>query len=101
MPDKVTPKDGLRRRPNKIRYSYIVSSPTNVHTGFSYWGLEYVYKKHGINDLFVVDLLKKIVIHVKEPVENFMKRWRANYNNPKWDYEEDLKNGVEVPNIRM
>lgn len=99
--EKLIAKDGLRRRPNKIRYSFIATSENNVHTGFSYWGLETTLRKHGVNKLFVVDLLKKKVIEVKEPITDFMKRWRNNYNNTAWDYENDIKTDADVPNVGL
>jgi len=96
---KVVPvsKAILRRRPRKIRYAYVASSPENVHTGCSHWGLESTDKKYGVNSLYLVDLFKRKVIPVSEPVPHFLKRWRYEYTNPKWDYEEDILKGIPVP----
>lgn len=100
MTRKPVTRDILRRRPEKMRYSYIAVSSTNVHTGLSYWGLETTYKNHGVKDLYVIDLLRKIVVPVKEPVEDFMKRWRLEYDNPKWDYLQEITAGVPVPDVK-
>lgn len=88
--------DRLRRRPEMVRYYYLAVSRTTLHTGLSYGGLDYVRKNHGIVELHVSDLLNGKVVKVTEPPEDFMKRWRNNYNNPEWDYEAELKAGVLV-----
>mgnify|MGYP001317449407 CR=1 FL=1 len=83
--------DRLRRRPDKVRYFYLAVSSKNLHTGMSHWGLEYVRTKHGVDQLYVADIVTGRVIPVTEPVENFMARWREHYNDPKWDYAAEIE----------
>ena len=90
-------KDRLRRRPETIRYFFLAVSNTTVHTGVSWGGLDYVHKTHGVVGLFLSDLTNGTTTQVKEPVDVFMARWRLNYNNPGWDYQEELKKGISVP----
>ena len=89
--------DRLRRRPEKIRYFYLAVSRTTLHTGMSYGGLDYVLKNHGVVALYVADLATLTVIESKEPAEDFLKRWRAHYNEPAWDYAKELESGVPAP----
>lgn len=84
-------KDLLRRKPRQIRYFFLAESNTNIHTGMSYGGLEHVKRNHGILRLYFADLVTKRVVEVKEPIHSFMLKWRANYNNPEWCYEDDVK----------
>lgn len=92
---KVERTDRLRRRPNAVRYFYLAVSNTTIHTGLSYGGLEYAHKNHRITELHVADLVTGKVRKVEESVENFMERWRAHYNDPDWDYEQEIE--LEIP----
>lgn len=89
--------DRLRRRPKKIRYFYLAVSRSNLHAGMSYGGLNYVKVNHGVVSIYVADLATLNVIPVEEPVEDFMRRWRAHYNEPLWDYGKDIADGVPAP----
>lgn len=82
--------DRLRRRPESVRYFYLAVSNTQIHTGVSYGGLDYVVKNHGIVHLFLADLVTMTITEVKEPVADFMAKWRLNYNVPLWDYAKEL-----------
>ena len=89
--------DRLRRRPRKIRYFYLAVSRSNLHAGMSYGGLNYVKVNHGVVSLYLSDLATLTVTPVTEPVEDFMRRWRAHYNDPTWDYAKDIENLVPAP----
>lgn len=89
--------DRLRRRPNSVRYFYLAVSNTTLHTGISYGGLDYANKNHGITQLYVADLVSSTVVKVEEPVEDFMERWRAHYNDPTWSYASDIELAIPVP----
>ena len=89
--------DRLRRRPNSVRYFYLAVSNTTLHTGISYGGLDYANKNHGITQLYVADLVNSTVVKVEEPVEDFMERWRAHYNDPTWSYASDIELAIPVP----
>jgi len=91
--------DKLRRRPNIIRYFFLAITKVSIHTGMSYGGLIYAHKKYGVDTLYVADLLTENIIPVTEPLEDFLTRWRAHYNNPDWDYAKDLERGMPVPII--
>lgn len=91
--------DNLRRRPHSVRYFYLAVSNNKLHTGISYGGLDYAYKNHGINQLYIADVVTQKVIHVQEKVEDFMTRWRAHYNDPSWSYEADVEYDIPVPKI--
>ena len=89
--------DKLRRRPTGVRYYFLAVSHTTIHTGVSYGGLNYAHTKHGVETLYLSDLLTEKVIQVVEPIEDFMLRWRAHYNDPTWDYARDIEEGMPVP----
>ncbi len=89
--------DRLRRRPERVRYFFLAVSSEMLHTGMSHGGLHYANSRYGITDLYVADLVTEKVLHVREPVQDFMNRWRMNYNNPGWDYEEEIKQGIPAP----
>lgn len=89
--------DKLRRRPLKVRYAYLAVSRNTLHTGVSYGGLKYAEEKHGVVELYLSDLVTKKVIWVGEPIRDFMKRWRAHYNDPEWSYEKDIIELMPVP----
>jgi len=89
--------DKLRRRPDKIRYFYLAVSRTTLHTGMSHGGLTYVEKNHGVTALYVADLATLTVIEVKEPVADFLRRWRAHYNEATWEYAKDLEHDIPAP----
>lgn len=89
--------DRLRRRPDRVRYFYLGISDNMLHTGLSYGGLQYANSKHTIKEVFLADLVTEKVIHVNEPIEDFMDRWRLNYNRPEWDYADDIAKGVPKP----
>lgn len=89
--------DKLRRRPIGVRYFFLAVSHTTLHTGVSYGGLQYAHSKHGVEVLYVADLVTEKVIQVTEPIEDFMARWRAHYNDPDWDYVRDIDEGMPVP----
>jgi len=89
--------DKLRRRPVAVRYFFLAVSKSNLHTGLSYGGLNYVNKTHGIESLYLADLLTQKIIPITEPIVDFMARWRAYYNKPEWDYEKELAANVSVP----
>lgn len=89
--------DKLRRRPKRVRYFYLAVSNTALHTGMSHGGLHYVRITHGIEALYIADLLTKEVIEVKEPIGDFMNRWRLHYNEPEWSYKRDIEEGVAAP----
>lgn len=91
--------DKLRRRPVKVRYFFLAVSRTTLHTGISYGGLQYANSRHGIIELYVADLVTRKIFIVNEPIEDFMKRWRVNYNDPKWSYELDIKENIPVPEL--
>lgn len=80
--------DVLRRRPVNVRYFYLAVSDKTLHSGLSYGGLDYVRKNHKVEEIYLADLLKEKVTKVNEDVDEFMKKWRLNYNNPMWDYPE-------------
>lgn len=85
--------DVLKRRPNVIRYFGLAVSSNGVHTWTAYGALRYIAQKHGpIKKLIVADLVRGIVFESPEKVEDFLLRWKKNYNNPKWDYKRDLDN---------
>lgn len=89
--------DNLRRRPKGVRYFFLAVSRTTIHTGVSYGGLSYAHTRHGVESLYLADLFTEKVIQVNEPVEDFMARWRAHYNDPKWDYAREISEGIPVP----
>lgn len=89
--------DRLRRRPTKVRYFYLAVSNTALHTGMSHGGLHYVKVTHDVKSLYFADLVTKKVIEVKEPIIDFMNRWRLHYNEPTWCYEQDIEEGVSAP----
>jgi len=89
--------DILRRRPRGVRYFFLAVSHTTIHTGVSYGGLNYANSKHGVEELYLSDLMTEKVIQVTEPVEDFMARWRAHYNDPTWSYSRDIEEGMPVP----
>lgn len=89
--------DKLRRRPDKVRYFYLAVSKKTLHTGMSHGGLHYVEKNHTVVALYLSDLVTKTVMEVKEPILEFMNRWRLNYNNPAWDYAKEIEDGVIAP----
>ena len=89
--------DRLRRRPTVIRYFFLAVSHTTIHTGVSYGGLDYAHSHHGVASLYLADLLTEKVVQVTEPIEDFMARWRAHYNDPDWDYVRDITEGFPVP----
>lgn len=89
--------DKLRRRPDNVRYFYLALSRTTIHTGMSYGGLNYVLTRHGVAAMYVADLVTGEVTKVEEPVEDFMSRWRAHYNDPEWCYSRDIAEGMPVP----
>jgi hypothetical protein len=91
--------DRLRRRPERVRYYYLAVSNTTIHTGLSHGGLQYARKNHGIEALYLSDLLTKEVIHVEEPIDEFMDRWRMHYNEPEWDYAKEIEDGVAAPSF--
>lgn len=76
----------LRRRPESLRYFYMAISTTNVHVGSSYGGLKYVIDKHGVEQLFVADIVSSVAREVSESAEDFLAKWKANYDNAEWDY---------------
>ena len=78
--------DILRRRPNIVRYCYLAVSPETLHSGMSWGGLHYARKNHTITDIYLSDLKTMKVHRVTEDVNSFMEMWRANYNNPAWEY---------------
>lgn len=77
--------DLLRRRPASIRYFYMAVGGTTIHTGASYGGLQYVQKNHGIEQLFLADVVTGETREVSEPAD-FMALWKDNYNDPSWSY---------------
>ena len=89
--------DRLRRRPDTVRYFYLAVSDNMLHTGLSYGGLQYAKTKHNITAIFIADLVTEKVIHVNESIDDFMGRWRLNYNNPGWNYEEEIAKGIPAP----
>jgi len=70
-----------------------------LHTGMSYGGLQYADETHHIQELYVADLVNNTVIHVTEPIATFMVRWREHYNDPAWDYTDEIAKGVSAPNL--
>jgi hypothetical protein len=89
--------DKLRRRPEKVRYHYLAVSTTKLHTGISYGGLDYVEKNHGVEELYLSDLLTKKITKIEEPIEDFMNRWRMHYDDPKWNYEKEIEENIPAP----
>ena len=86
--------DRLRKRPNSVRYYYMAQSENNTHLGSSYGSLVYTIKKNNIIKMFLSDIVIGKVFEVKEPIQEFMLKWRMNYNNPEWNYfEENLQVG--------
>lgn len=78
--------DELRRRPESIRLFYMAISASNIHTGASYGGLAYVVKNHGVESLYLSDLVSGVVREIEESAEDFMTKWRAHYDDTTWDY---------------
>lgn len=93
--------DRLRRRPDNVRYFYLAVSPSDIHTGTSHGGLQYVVKHHGVTDLYLSDLVTGKVTKIGESISDFMSRWRQDYNNAEWDYESDVLKGVPVPVFKI
>jgi hypothetical protein len=89
--------DRLRRRPERVRYFFLAVSDSMLHTGLSHGGLQYANNKHNITDLYLSDLVTDKVIHVTEPLVDFMNRWRLHYNDPTWDYEDEIAKGIVAP----
>ena len=89
--------DKLRRRPYKIRYFFLAVSRTTMHVGMSHGGLVYAHKNHGVTALYLADLATLKVIEVKEPVEDFLRRWRLHYNEPTWEYAKDVEHDIPAP----
>lgn len=77
--------DLLRRRPESVRYFYMAVGGTTLHTGASYGGLQYVQKNHGIEALYLSDVVTGQTREVADPAD-FMARWKDNYNDPGWSY---------------
>lgn len=80
--------DRLRRRPNAVRYYWLVVTDDKIHTGVSYGGLDYARAK-GIKALWLSDIVGNRVHKVTHKIDVFMLLWRENYNNPEWDYGEE------------
>jgi len=90
--------DKLRRRPEAVRYFFLaVSNSGSIHTGVSHGGLNYVFKNHGVEALYLADLFTEKIISVGEPAKDFLARWRAHYNNPEWNYVKELEENISVP----
>ena len=89
--------DKLRRRPDKIRYFFLAVSNVTLHTGMSYGALMYIRREHTLEDLYFADLKTMRIVHVTEPIEDFLARWRKRYNDPTWCYETDIWHGFPVP----
>lgn len=89
--------DRLRRRPEKVRYFYLAVSNSTLHTGISHGGLSYAHRNHEVQALYLADVLNETVVEVKEPVEDFMNRWRAHYNDPAWDYAKEIAEEIPAP----
>ena len=89
--------DRLRLRPKKIRYFFLGVSRTGLHVGMSYGGLYAADRKSTVTTLYVADLATLKVLEVKEPVEAFMRRWRAHYNEPAWDYGYEMEQDIPAP----
>lgn len=89
--------EDLRRMPDNVRYFFLAVSSKTLHTGLSWGGLNYVLKKYGIEQLYIADVVSGVVYKITEPVEDFMARWRANYNDPEWDYLRSIEAGEPVP----
>lgn len=89
--------DLLRRRPENVRYHYLAVSEEHLHTGLSYGGLKYANDKYNVVKVYVSDLVTLQVIEVKEPIDEFMNRWRMHYNDPKWNYAEEIASGEDAP----
>ncbi len=82
--------DRLRRRPDTVRYFYLAVSNKTLHTGISWGGLKYVKDNHGVEQLFLADLVTGSVYAVAEDIKTFMQRWRLHYNKPDWDYAKEV-----------
>lgn len=78
--------DILRRRPAVVRYYYLAVSPETLHSGMSWGGLHYVRKHYVVTDVYLADLKTMRVHRVRESIDDFMKVWRFNYNDPDWEY---------------
>jgi len=89
--------DKLRRRPYKVRYFYLAVSRTTMHVGMSHGGLVYAHKNHGVTAMYLADLATLKVTEVKEPPEDFLRRWRLHYNEPTWEYAKDVEYGIPAP----
>ena len=76
----------LRRRPETIRYFFLAVTPTNLHTGLSWHGLDYVRKHYTVTQVYLADLYTGYVTRVAEDINDFMEIWRLHYNDPTWRY---------------
>lgn len=84
VPNKVE----LARKPDPVRYTWIVKTDKDIYYGATWGHLQTVYENVPEDTeytLLIIDTVEAQCYQV-EDFEAFMTEWRQNYFNPEWKY---------------
>jgi len=84
--------DRIRRRPDVIRYFFLVlSNKGTIHTGTTHARLATIEKEYGIANLLIADVATGVVKTMPIAVEDFLEEWRNNYDDDSWNVWDYVK----------